>query len=71
MEIIIGLLGAVICIAAFVMGFEFGKKLPEKLEPIKISEEERIKRAEEMKAYSQLFAYSPEVAYGGEYHSQR
>jgi hypothetical protein len=65
MELLIGLLGAVICITAFVMGFEFGKKLPEKLEPIKISEEERIRRAEETKAIADLFGYSSDVAYGG------
>ena len=71
MYILIGILGAVICIAAFLMGLETGKKFPEKLSPIELSEEDKIRRAEEIRAYGQLFSYSPEIAYGGEYHSKR
>ena len=66
MYILTGILGAVICIAAFLMGLETGKKFPEKLSPIELSEDEKIRRAEEIKAYSQLFSYSPEIAYRSE-----
>ena len=51
-------------LGSFIAGFFLGRKFPEKLEPITISEEEKLKRHEELKAYEQLFSYSPEIAYG-------
>ena len=71
MEILAGMLGAVIIICSFIVGYNLGRKSPEKLDPIAINEEEKIKRQEEQKAYSQLFAYSPDVAYGTKPVSER
>ena len=64
MEILYGIIGAMLCICSFFMGISLGRKWPEKLEPITISDEEKLKRHEEIKAYEQLFSYSPEIAYG-------
>ena len=64
MEILAGMLGAVIIICTYIVGYSMGKNTSERSEPLQICEEEKIKRQEEQKAYSQLFAYSPDVAYG-------
>lgn len=75
MELITGLLGAVIGVGLFISGFWFGKTVFEtKKQVASVSEateeemaqirEEREKLISDQKAFRELMSYNPDMAYG-------
>ena len=73
MEMIIGMIGALVGVGLFVFGFFIGKEMgqPKMVDPsdptdeeIHQIQEERKRLIEDQKAFRELMNYNPDIAYG-------
>jgi hypothetical protein len=73
MELIIGMLGALVGVGLFVFGFVLGKQMFEAKPPVKTEDtdeeknafrEERERLIQDQKAFRELMQYNSDMAYG-------